>query len=94
MDALYEPWRRGGSKTGVRCVGAICVDGRKVRLRLSTAKRESYESCLEVRRDLVQRGVQPPVTVTTAGAPGLTKASDALWPKALRSRGWFHKMQN
>jgi len=94
MDAVYEPLRRWGSKTGVFCVWAICVDGRKVLLTLSTANSESYESCLEVLRDLVKRGLQTPVTVTTDGAPGLTKAIDVIWPKALRIRCWFHKMQN
>jgi putative transposase len=41
IDAVYEPLRRWGSKTGVLCVWAICVDGRKVLLSLSTANRES-----------------------------------------------------
>lgn len=94
MDAVYEPLRRWGSKTGVFCVWAICVDGRKVLLTLSTANSESYESCLEVLRDLVKRGLQTPVTITTDGAAGLTKAIDAIWPKALRIGCWFHKMQN
>jgi putative transposase len=94
MDAVYEPLRRWGSKLGVFCVWAICVDGRKVLLALSTANSESYESCLEVVRDLVKRGLQTPVTITTDGAAGLTKAIDAIWPKALRIRCWFHKMQN
>jgi putative transposase len=94
MDAVYEPLRRWGSKTGVFCVWAIWVDGRKVLLTLSTANSESYESCLEVLRDLVKRGLQTPVTSTTDGAAGLTKAIDAIWPKALRLRCWFHKMQN
>jgi len=94
MDAVYEPLRRWGSKTGVFCVWAICVDGRKVLLTLSTANSESYESCLEVLRDLVKRGLQTPVTITTDGAAGLTKAIDAIWPKSLRIRCWFHKMQN
>lgn len=94
IDAVYEPLRRWGSKTGVLCAWAICVDGRKVLLSLSTANSESYASCLEVLRDLVKRGVQTPVTITTDGAAGLTKALDAIWPKALRIRCWFHKMQN
>jgi transposase-like protein len=94
MDAVYEPLRRWGSKTGVFCVWAICVDGRKVLLTLSTANSESYESCLEVLRDLVKRGLQTPVTITTDGAAGLTKAIDAIWPQSLRIRCWFHKMQN
>jgi putative transposase len=41
MDAVYEPLRRWGNKTGVFCVWAICVDGRKGLLRLSTANGES-----------------------------------------------------
>jgi len=94
MDAVYEPLRRWGNKTGVFCVWAICVDGRKVLLSLSTANGESYESVLEVLRDLVKRGLPTPVTITTDGANGLTKAVDVIWPKALRIRCWFHKMQN
>lgn len=94
MDAVYEPRRRWGSKTGVFCVWAICVDGRKVRLTLSTATSDSSESCLEVLRDLVKRGLQTPVTITTDGAAGLTKAIDAIGPKALRIRCWLHKMPN
>lgn len=94
IDTVYEPLRRWGQKTGVLCVWAICEDGRKVLLSLSTTKSESYESCLEVVRDLVKRGMQPPVTITTDGALGLTKAIDAMWPKSLRIRCWFHKMKN
>src|SRR5215471_12825586 len=94
MDTVYEPLRRWGSKTGVFCVWAICAEGRKVLLSLSTANSESSESCLEVLRDLVKRGLQTPGTITTDGAVGLTKAIDAMWPKSLRIRCWFHKMQN
>jgi putative transposase len=96
MDTVYEPLRRWGSKTGILCVWGICVDGRKVLLTLSTAHSESYESCLEVLRDLVKRGLQTPVTITTDGAPGLIKAIDAMWPQSLRIRcvraascGWW-----
>jgi transposase-like protein len=49
---------------------------------------------LEVLRDLMKRGLQTPVTMTTDGAVGLTKAIDVMWPKSLRIRCWFHKMQN
>ena len=93
-DTVYEPLRRWGNKTGVLCVWAIGEDGRKVLLSLSTPNRESYESCLEVLRALVKRGLQPPVTITTDGAVGLTKAIDTMWPQSLRIRCWFHKRQN
>jgi transposase-like protein len=94
IDTVYEPLRRWGQKTGVLCVWAICEDGRKVLLSLSTTNSESYESCLEVLRSLAKRGMPTPVTITTDGAAGLTKAIDAMWPKSLRIRCWFHKMQN
>ncbi len=76
------------------CIWAICEDGRKVLLSLSLTKTESYESCIEALRELSKRGMRPPLTITTDGALGLTKAIDALWPKSLRIRCWFHKMQN
>jgi putative transposase len=94
IDTGYEPLRRWGQKTGVLCGWAICEDGRKVLLSLSLTNRESYERCVEVLRDLVKRGLPPPVTITTDGALGLTKAIDTMWPKSLRIRCWFHKMQN
>src|ERR1043166_10026246 len=62
IDTVYEPLRRWGQKTGVLCVWAICEDGRKVLLSLSTANSESFESCREVLRELVKRGLRPPAT--------------------------------
>jgi putative transposase len=94
IDTVYEPLRRWGQKTGVLCVWAICEDGRKVLLSLSTANSESFESCREVLRDLVKRGLRSPLTITTDGAIGLMQAIDAVWPKSLRIRCWFHKMPN
>jgi len=62
MDTVYEPLRRWGQKTGVLCVWAICEDGRKVLLSLSTTTSESYESCVDVLRELGKRGMRPPLT--------------------------------
>jgi transposase-like protein len=42
----------------------------------------------------MQRGLQPPVTLTTDGAPGLLQAVAAIWPRSRRMRGWCHKMPN
>jgi putative transposase len=94
LDTVYEPLGRWGQKTGVLCVWATCEDGRKVLLSLSTTTSEGYESCLEVVRDLAERGMQTPVTITTDGALGLTKAIDAMWPRSLRIRCWFPKVQD
>jgi putative transposase len=94
IDTVYEPLRRWGQKTGILCVWAICEDGRKVLVSLSLTNRESYESCIEVFRDLGNRGMRPPVTITTDGALGLTKAIEAMWPKSLRIRCGWHEMKN
>ena len=50
IATVYEPVRRWGQKTGVLCGWAICEDGRKVLVSLSTTNSESDESCLEVLR--------------------------------------------
>ena len=38
--------------------------------------------------------MRPPITITTDGAGGLTKAIAPMGPKSLRIRWWFHQMQN
>ena len=70
------------------------MDGRQVLLSLSTTQSESDESCLESLRDLIERGLQTPVTITPDGALGLIKAVEAMWPHCLRMRWWFHTMQH
>jgi len=93
LDTVYEPLRRGG-KTGVMGVWGLCIDGRTFWFSLSTAHSESDERGREVRRDLVKRGLQTPGTITTDGAPGWSNAVDAMWPRALWMRCWFHTMQH
>ncbi len=43
---------------------------------------------------MVRRGLRTLTTVTTDGAPGLIKAVEAVFPKSLRIRCWYHRMQN
>lgn len=94
IDAVHEPLRRHGCSIAVLCAWGICTDGSRVLLSLTTGNTESYETSIELLRDMVRRGLHAPLTVTTDGAPGLTKAIDALWPRTWRVRCWFHKMRN
>jgi transposase-like protein len=94
MDTVYEPLRRWGSETGLLWGWGIRVEGRTGLRPLATAYSASYGSGLEVRRDLGTRGRQTPVTITTDGAPGFSKALDAMWPRSLRLRCWFPQMQH
>ena len=94
IDVVFEPLRRYGSRLGVMVCWGQCTDGSRVLLDLTLANNESYEAALEFIHGMICRGLQPPLSCTTDGAPGLTKAVSAAWPRSKRIRCWFHKMQN
>jgi putative transposase len=95
LDAVYESLRQqGGGKEGLMCAWAICADGRKVMLHLALGNKESYANWLEFLRDMVRRGLQTPVLVTTDGAPGLMRAVEEIFPNSLRQRCLAHKTRN
>ncbi len=95
VDAVYESLRQqGGGKEGVLCAWAICANGRKTLLHLALGNKESYDNWLEFLRDMVKRGLRPPVQVTTDGAPGLIRAVTEVFPRSLRQRCLAHKTRN
>jgi transposase-like protein len=95
LDAVYESLRQqGGGKEGVLCAWGICADGRKVMLHLALGNKESHENWLDFLRDMVKRGLQTPVLITSDGAPGLIRAIDELFAHSLRQRCLAHKMRN
>jgi len=61
---------------------------------LALGKKESYRCWLGMLRDMVRRGLRPPVSITSDGAPGLLRAIKETWPKSLRIRYWVHRMRN
>jgi putative transposase len=95
LDAVYESLRQqGGGKEGILCAWAICANGRKVMLNLALGNKESYANWLDFLRDMVRRGLQTPVQVTTDGAPGLIRAVEEVFPASLRQRCLAHKTRN
>jgi transposase-like protein len=95
FDAVYESLReQGAGHEGVLCAWAICSNGRKTLLHLALGNKESYDNWLEFLRDLVKRGLRPPVQVTTDGAPGLIRAVTEVFPRSLRQRCLAHKTRN
>ncbi len=95
VDAVYESLRlQGGPKEALLCAWAICEDGRRVLLHLALGNKESYPDWLEFLRDMVQRGLSTPISMTSDGAPGLLRALAEVFPQSLRIRCWMHKMQN
>jgi len=95
LDAVYESLRQqGGGKEGVLCAWGICADGRKVMLHLALGNKESYQNWLDFLRDMVKRGLQTPVLITSDGAPGLIRAVDEVFAHSLRQRCLAHKLRN
>jgi transposase-like protein len=95
LDAIYESLRlQGGRKEAVLCAWGILRDGRKILLHLALGNKENLDAWLDILRNMVERGLRLPVSVTSDGAPGLVRAIDQVYPKSLRVRCWAHKMRN
>jgi len=95
VDAVYESLRRqGGPKEALLCAWGICRDGRRVLLHLALGNKESHADWLDFLRELVGRGLGPPLTMTSDGAPGLLRALEEVFPASVRIRCWMHKMRN
>jgi transposase-like protein len=95
LDAIYESLRRqGGGKEGLLCAWAICTDGSKALLHLALGNKESYANWLDFIRDLVRRGLNVPVLITTDGADGLIRAATEVFAGSLRQRCLAHKVRN
>jgi transposase-like protein len=95
LDAVYESLRQqGGGREGILCAWGICADGRKVMLHLALGNKESYQNWLDFLRDMVKRGLQTPVLITSDGAPGLIRAIEEVFAHSLRQRCLAHKMRN
>jgi len=95
LDGVYESLRiQAGLKEGVLVAWGICRSGQKVFLHLALGSKESFTAWRDCLRDLVRRGLNVPVQITTDGAPGLIRAVEEMWPKSLRQRCLAHKVRN
>jgi len=95
VDGIYESLRRRRSpQEALLCAWGIAADGRRMLLHLALGNKESYADWLDFLRELVARGLPPPLTMTSDGAPGLLRALAEVFPQSLRLRCWVHKMRN
>lgn len=95
LDGIWHTLRaRGKKREAVLCAWGILSDGRKVLLHMALGSKESQEDWVAMGRNMVERGLRPPLTITADGAPGLINMIELLWPKSLRIRCWVHKMRN
>jgi putative transposase len=95
LDAIYLKLHPDDEPAeGVLVAWGVTLEGRKILLGLALGSRESYESWLDFRRDLVDRGLRAPAMVVADGAPGLWKAVRELWPTADEQRCTVHALRN
>jgi transposase-like protein len=80
--------------TELLCAWGITEDGRKVLLHLAPGTKEDTASCTAFFEDLKRRGLADPLLAVTDGAPGLIRAVETCFPRALRQRCLAHRMRN
>jgi transposase-like protein len=93
-DAIFESLRRQGPRRLCWVAWGIDAEGRKHLLHLAVGNRESERCWTEFFRNMLARGLRLPTTVTSDGAPGLVAATEAVFPRSIRIRCWFHRLAN
>jgi putative transposase len=93
-DAVFESLRRQGAKEALQVAWGIDSDGRKHLLHLAVGNKESEACWTGFFRNLLERGLRAPTTITSDGAPGLIAAINTVFDKTIRIRCWFHRLAN
>jgi len=94
VDGVAERLHAGLPREAVLCAWGITEDGRKVLLHLAPGTKEDTASCTAFFEDLKRRGLPDPLLVVTDGAPGLIRAVEICFPRALRQRCLVHRLRN
>ena len=94
VDGIAERLRPGQSREAVLAAWGIGADGRKVLLALMAGSKEDTETVRAFFQDMRGRGLGDPVLVVSDGAPGIIRAIEECFPRALRQRCLAHKMRN
>src|SRR5213595_3105295 len=94
VDGVDERLHPGLPREAVLCAWGITEDGRKVLLHLAPGTKEDTASCTAFFEDLKRRGLADPLLAVTDGAPGLIRAVETCFPRALRQRCLVHRMRN
>lgn len=94
VDGVAERLHIGQRREPVLAAWGIAGTGEKLLLGLYTTSKEDTDSARECLRDLKARGMNDPVLVASDGAPGLIRAIEEVFPRALRQRCLAHKIRN
>lgn len=94
VDGVAERLHAGLPREAVLCAWGITEEGRKVLLHLAPGTKEDTASCTAFFEDLKRRGLADPLLAVTDGAPGLIRAVETCFPRALRQRCLVHRLRN
>jgi transposase-like protein len=95
LDGHYEGVRLGTrDKEAILVAHGITETVARRLLGVYLGCRESADSWLLVLRDLVGRGLRPPLLVISDGCPGLIRAVKETWPTVPRQRCIVHRLRN
>jgi transposase-like protein len=94
VDGVAERLHVGLPREAVLCAWGITEDGRKVLLHLAPGTKEDTASCTAFFEDLKRRGLADPLLTVTDGAPGLIRAVETCFPRAVRQRCLVHRLRN
>jgi putative transposase len=94
VDGIAEKLHLGQPREAVLAAWGITETGHKVLLGLAPGTKEDTASCRDFLRDLKSRGLVDPILGVTDGAPGLIRAFEEVFPRALRQRCLAHKIRN
>lgn len=94
VDGVAARLHAGMPREAVLCAWGLTDDGRKVLLHLAPGTKEDTASCTAFFEDLKRRGLADPLLVITDGAPGLIRAVETCFPRALRQRCLVHRLRN
>ena len=94
VDGVAERLHAGLPREAVLCAWGITEDGRKVLLHLAPGTKEDTASCTAFFEDLKRRGLADPLLAVTDGAPGLIRAVETCFPRAVRQRCLAHRLRN
>jgi transposase-like protein len=94
LDASHFRFHDGARAEPVLVAWGITSDGRPRLLAVDAVSAESHDAVVGFLRDLVARGLRPPLLTTTDGAPGLIGAVEQVLSSSLRQRCLIHKARN
>ena len=94
VDGIAERLHLGQPREAVLAAWGILADGKKALLHLAPGTKEDTASCREFFQDLRRRGLPDPLLVASDGAPGMIRAIEECFPRAVRQRCLAHKMRN